>query len=207
VRTTARRALAASAASAAPALERGPLDELDFSSFALLAARLRALAFYAVTVLLSLPLFVSMLLITPFQLAFDKHRRAALHFVNDLWAVCSTSLFYPVEVRGLENLPAYDEPAVLVANHQSYLDIYSLFHLRRPFKVPLQPATRELVLLLTAHPAVHLQDEQLPHPHHRLEHVSYRSRAPQADGQAQPDGVPERLPRAASPARASALLP
>jgi hypothetical protein len=143
VRTTARRALAASAASAAPALERGPLDELDFSSFALLAARLRALAFYAVTVLLSLPLVVSMLLITPFQLAFDKHRRAALHFVNDLWAVCSTSLFYPVEVRGLENLPAYDEPAVLVANHQSYLDIYSLFHLRRPFKVPLQPATRD----------------------------------------------------------------
>jgi hypothetical protein len=62
-------------------------------------ARVRALCFYLVTVTLSLPLFVSMLLITPFQAAFDKHRRGALHFVNDLWAVCSTSLFYKVEAR------------------------------------------------------------------------------------------------------------
>ena len=41
------------------------------------------------------------------------------------------------QVRGAENLPKYNQPAVYVANHQSYLDIYSLFHLRRPFKVRL----------------------------------------------------------------------
>lgn len=29
-----------------------------------------------------------------------------------------------------------------VANHQSYLDIYSLFHLRRPFKARLRTARR-----------------------------------------------------------------
>ena len=62
-------------------------------------AAVRALGFYCVTVALSLPLFVSMVLITPFELAFDKYRRAALHFVNDLWAICSTLLFYRVEVR------------------------------------------------------------------------------------------------------------
>jgi hypothetical protein len=62
-------------------------------------ARVRALLFYLVTLTLSLPLFVSMVLITPFQLAFDKQRRAALHFVNDVWATCSTSLFYRVEAR------------------------------------------------------------------------------------------------------------
>ena len=61
-------------------------------------ATVRALGFYCVTVALSLPLFVSMVLITPFEFAFDKYRRAALHFVNDLWAVCSTVLFYRVEV-------------------------------------------------------------------------------------------------------------
>ena len=60
---------------------------------------MRALGCYLVTVALSLPLFVSMVLITPLQLAFDKNRRAALHFVNDLWAICSTSLFYGVEAR------------------------------------------------------------------------------------------------------------
>ena len=127
------RQVACSAAAAAPA-PSGPLDGVTHSVLSVVAARLRALAFYAVTVLLSLPLFLSMLLVTPFQLAFDKHRRSALHFVNDLWAVCSTSPFYEVEVRGAQNLPAYDEPVVFVANHQSYLDIYSLFHLRRPFK-------------------------------------------------------------------------
>ena len=62
-------------------------------------ARVRALLFYLVTLTLSLPLFVSMVLITPFQLAFDKKRRAALHVVNDVWATCSTSLFYRVEAR------------------------------------------------------------------------------------------------------------
>lgn len=39
-----------------------------------------------------------MVVITPFQLAFDKHRRAALHFVNDIWAILTTILFYRVEV-------------------------------------------------------------------------------------------------------------
>ena len=71
------------------------------AGFAAALATVRALGFYCVTVALSLPLFVSMVLITPFELAFDKHRRAALHFVNDLWAVCSTLLFYRVEVSKL----------------------------------------------------------------------------------------------------------
>ncbi|CAI5537518.1 unnamed protein product [Closterium sp. Naga37s-1] len=38
------------------------------------------------------------------------------------------------EVVGVENLPPADAPAVYVANHQSFLDIYTLFQLRRPFK-------------------------------------------------------------------------
>lgn len=33
-----------------------------------------------------------------------------------------------------ENLPAVQQPAVYVANHLSFLDIFSLFHLNRPFK-------------------------------------------------------------------------
>jgi 1-acyl-sn-glycerol-3-phosphate acyltransferase len=37
-------------------------------------------------------------------------------------------------VIGRENIPPVTTPAVYVANHASYLDIYSLFHLRRPFK-------------------------------------------------------------------------
>jgi 1-acyl-sn-glycerol-3-phosphate acyltransferase len=39
-----------------------------------------------------------------------------------------------VQIEGRENLPAPATPAVYVANHQSFMDIYSLFHLKRPFK-------------------------------------------------------------------------
>jgi 1-acyl-sn-glycerol-3-phosphate acyltransferase len=37
-------------------------------------------------------------------------------------------------VKGRENLPSPETAVVYVANHQSYLDIFSLFRLYRPFK-------------------------------------------------------------------------
>ncbi|EIE25733.1 glycerol-3-phosphate 1-acyltransferase, partial [Coccomyxa subellipsoidea C-169] len=90
--------------------------------------------FYTTTFLLALPLFVIMLLLAPFVAAFDKHRRLAQHFVNNIWAKVSTIPYYGVEIVGKENLPAADTPAVYVSNHQSFLDIFTLFHLDRPFK-------------------------------------------------------------------------
>ncbi|KXZ44091.1 hypothetical protein GPECTOR_74g705 [Gonium pectorale] len=99
-----------------------------------LLAKIRAILFFAWSFLLSLPLFVTMLVMAPFVTTFDKHRRLAQHFVNNIWACVSTSLFYRVTVEGRENLPPSDKPVVYVANHQSFLDIYSLFHLQRPFK-------------------------------------------------------------------------
>jgi 1-acyl-sn-glycerol-3-phosphate acyltransferase len=54
--------------------------------------------------------------------------------VNDLWAIASTLPFYRVEIRGAEHLPPPGQAVVFVANHQSFMDIYSLFYLRRAFK-------------------------------------------------------------------------
>jgi len=99
-----------------------------------ITAVIRAMCFYLVTFTLAIPLFVAMLAMFPFTYLADKHRRYALSFINDVWACVSTWLFFPVKVIGRENLPAVETPAVYVANHASYLDIYSLFHLRRPFK-------------------------------------------------------------------------
>ncbi|KAG2423964.1 hypothetical protein HXX76_014903 [Chlamydomonas incerta] len=99
-----------------------------------LLAKIRGIMFFAWSFLLSLPLFVTMMVIAPFVLAFDKYRRLAQHFVNNLWACASTAPFYRVTIIGRENLPPPDKPVVYVANHQSFLDIYSLFHLQRPFK-------------------------------------------------------------------------
>lgn len=97
-------------------------------------ANLRAILFFAWSFVLSLPLFVTMMVMAPFVLTLDKYRRLAQHFVNNIWACVSTSVFYPVKVEGREHLPPSHKPVVYVANHQSFLDIYSLFHLQRPFK-------------------------------------------------------------------------
>ncbi|CAL8469963.1 g9505 [Coccomyxa elongata] len=97
-------------------------------------ASIKGFIFYTTTFLLALPLFAIMLLLSPFVALFDKHRRLAQHFVNNIWAKISTFPYYGVEIIGKENLPAADTPAVYVANHQSFLDIFTLFHLDRPFK-------------------------------------------------------------------------
>eukprot|EP00238_Polyblepharides_amylifera_P005685 CAMPEP_0196587764 /NCGR_PEP_ID=MMETSP1081-20130531/58534_1 /TAXON_ID=36882 /ORGANISM="Pyramimonas amylifera, Strain CCMP720" /LENGTH=296 /DNA_ID=CAMNT_0041910039 /DNA_START=339 /DNA_END=1229 /DNA_ORIENTATION=+ len=97
-------------------------------------AVVRAIAFYLTTVLIAVPLFHIMLLLSPVVLLVDKFKRNAMHLVNDVWANLTTLFFYQVEVKGRENLPNFDTAVVYVANHQSYLDIFSLFRLHRPFK-------------------------------------------------------------------------
>lgn len=62
-------------------------------------ASIKGFIFYTTTLLLALPLFVIMLLLAPFVAVFDKHRRLAQHFVNNLWAKVSTLPYYGVEVR------------------------------------------------------------------------------------------------------------
>ena len=94
----------------------------------------RAVLFYGFTLALAVPLFCAMLAMWPVVMLVDKTRRLAQHFVNDIWAIASMAPFYRVRSYGLENLPPADEACVYVANHQSFLDIFSLFSLRRPFK-------------------------------------------------------------------------
>lgn len=96
--------------------------------------RVRAFCFYVTTYTVAFPLFFVMLLVQPFVLMFDRHKRKAQHFINKIWASLTILLFYKAEIEGLENLPGPDEAAVYVSNHQSFLDIYTLFLLERPFK-------------------------------------------------------------------------
>lgn len=95
---------------------------------------LRAMMFYAVTLTASVPLFCTMVVGTPFVMAMDRHRRRFMHMANSIWAFLSRALFYRVEVEGKANLPEPYESTVYVANHSSWLDIFSLFALWRPFK-------------------------------------------------------------------------
>eukprot|EP00252_Welwitschia_mirabilis_P027065 TRINITY_DN9149_c0_g1_i1.p1 TRINITY_DN9149_c0_g1~~TRINITY_DN9149_c0_g1_i1.p1 ORF type:complete len:352 (+),score=38.36 TRINITY_DN9149_c0_g1_i1:297-1352(+) len=109
-------------------------DYTSPSSDVSLSTVLRAICFYAVTSLASIPLFVVMLVSHPFVLLFDRSRRSFQHLINKVWASISLLPFCKVDVDGVENLPPPDMPAVYVANHQSYIDIYALLLLGRSFK-------------------------------------------------------------------------
>jgi 1-acyl-sn-glycerol-3-phosphate acyltransferase len=54
-----------------------------------LAQKVRAIFFYVTTFVVAAPLFVLMLVLHPFVLLFDKHRRKAHHLVNKVTA-CHT---------------------------------------------------------------------------------------------------------------------
>jgi len=124
--------MVAAEASAAAAAEGSAAP--GASPFGNLVRTIRAVAFYLCSTMIAVPLLCLMVLIFPFQWISDKYRRGGLHMVNVLWACLSTLLFYRVRVVGRENLPDDSESCVYVANHQSFLDIFSLFHLKRNFK-------------------------------------------------------------------------
>lgn len=75
-----------------------------------------------------------MVLQHPFVLLLDQYRRKAHFFIAKLWATLTVIPFYKIKFEGLENLPPADTPAVYVSNHQSFLDIYTLLTLGKPFK-------------------------------------------------------------------------
>ncbi|GJN19765.1 hypothetical protein PR202_gb07074 [Eleusine coracana subsp. coracana] len=73
----------------------------------------------------------AMVVVHPFVLLFDRYRRRAQHYIAKIWATLTIAMFYKLEVEGMENLPPNSSPAVYVANHQSFLDIYTLLTLGR----------------------------------------------------------------------------
>ena len=53
-----------------------------------------------------------MAMLFPLCWVFDRTRRSALSFCNDVWATVSTALIFPIVVEGREHLPRHDEAAV-----------------------------------------------------------------------------------------------
>lgn len=99
-----------------------------------MGSKVRGICFYAVTAFVAIIVFVLMLVAHPPVLLLDRYRRKAQHFIAKIWAYLTVSPFFKIEFEGLENLPPLDAPAVYVSNHQSFLDIYTLLTLGRPFK-------------------------------------------------------------------------
>ncbi|KAK8944724.1 hypothetical protein KSP39_PZI007636 [Platanthera zijinensis] len=99
-----------------------------------LGSRVRGICFYAVTAMGAIPLFMTMMLVHPLVMIFDRYKRRVHHMIAQMWATMTIFPFYRFEFEGLENLPPGDAPAVYVSNHQSFLDTYTLLTLGRSFK-------------------------------------------------------------------------
>ncbi|KAM1731755.1 hypothetical protein ACFX11_017600 [Malus domestica] len=105
-----------------------PLPEVSMVS------RVRGIGFCAITAFNAIYLFVLMLIVHPLVLLLDRYKRKAHIFIAKIWATATITPFVRIKYEGLENLPPPDAPAVYVSNHQSFLDIYVLFTIGRPFK-------------------------------------------------------------------------
>jgi 1-acyl-sn-glycerol-3-phosphate acyltransferase len=85
-----------------------------------------------VTLGLSVPFFVPMVLLHPLVMLFDRQRRRFHMMIQMLWMQVSlTAVRIRVKVKRRENLPPRATPVVYVANHASYLDIFSIAFLGR----------------------------------------------------------------------------
>uniref|UniRef100_A0ACD5TNG9 Uncharacterized protein n=1 Tax=Avena sativa TaxID=4498 RepID=A0ACD5TNG9_AVESA len=126
--TVARSDVTAGGAAAAPDDSSRVLPDVQMVS------RIRGVFFYMVTSVAAIFLFIAMVVVHPLVLLFDRYRRRAQHYIAKIWATLTVSMFYKLEVEGMENLPPNTSPAVYVANHQSFLDIYTLLTLGRCFK-------------------------------------------------------------------------
>ncbi|KAI3500424.1 hypothetical protein L1887_36245 [Cichorium endivia] len=99
-----------------------------------LISKVRGVCFYAVTSTIAIFLFILMVIAHPFVLLKDRYQRNFHHFIAKIWASMTVSPFLKLKIRGLENLPPKNSPAVYVSNHQSFLDIYALLTLGRNLK-------------------------------------------------------------------------
>lgn len=72
------------------------------------------------------------------SLAFVKRRdpvgRKLVDRIIHVWSKAAVWPFFRVTVKGRENLPPDNQAVVYVANHQSFMDILSSYHLSKPFK-------------------------------------------------------------------------
>ena len=91
----------------------------------------RGCLFFSWTGWLALPASIPLFLSTPYTLLCDDAQRRLPDKIAKAWGRSTTTLFFETRVEGLEATEAQlqGKPAVFVANHQSWLDVYALFWL------------------------------------------------------------------------------
>lgn len=84
-------------------------------------------------ILVTLGLFVVFPVVSVGMLVKKDPGRKWVDLVICAWAKMTISPFFRVKIKGHDNLPK-DKACVYVANHQSFMDILSVYQLFKPFK-------------------------------------------------------------------------
>eukprot|EP00274_Cyanoptyche_gloeocystis_P001702 CAMPEP_0196665536 /NCGR_PEP_ID=MMETSP1086-20130531/61470_1 /TAXON_ID=77921 /ORGANISM="Cyanoptyche gloeocystis , Strain SAG4.97" /LENGTH=342 /DNA_ID=CAMNT_0042002345 /DNA_START=120 /DNA_END=1146 /DNA_ORIENTATION=- len=94
---------------------------------------IRAIAFYAWTLCLVLVLLPAIIITLPLVSLFDPRRRLFDRLAK-WWGMLSCRPFFQVDVQGA--MGGHEEgPCVFVCNHQSWLDIFAVYHIPAAFKI------------------------------------------------------------------------
>jgi len=114
-------------------LEQFTLPEKRVPGHAVLAV-FRALGLMTTIFSLSVWVVPAILAGLPAVKRKDPLRRKYVDRVISVWSQMTTWPFFKVQVKGRENLLHEDQAVVYCANHQSFMDILSCYHLSMPFK-------------------------------------------------------------------------
>lgn len=98
---------------------------------ALVRAFLLLLSIYVLGITLFCPIIAVSL---PFVKKQDPVGRKFIDGILRLWSRLAILPFFKVKMTGAENLPPPEQTVVYVANHQSFMDILSSYHLHRSYK-------------------------------------------------------------------------
>jgi 1-acyl-sn-glycerol-3-phosphate acyltransferase len=112
-------------------------------------------------------IFPLMVLSYPIVLLRDPVKRVLMDKWNLLWAKITTLPFFGVRVINPENLPAADDDKayVYVSNHQSFMDILSMYFLGRSFKWVSKASIKKIPIIgwamgLTGHVFLQREDRR-----------------------------------------------
>ena len=128
-----------------------PATLTGLAAYHALVARDRGLArgygFYALTSWLAIPTGAAICLAAPVSyLSGDWEHRHLLNWLVTLWARATTAPFFTPEFEGIENLPPPGRAAIYVSNHQSFMDIYTLWNLDAPLRFVARSGIKNIVI-------------------------------------------------------------
>jgi 1-acyl-sn-glycerol-3-phosphate acyltransferase len=98
---------------------------------------LKAIYFWIMSVTATLAAILAIYCLIPIMYVFDPKKEGSwIHDIAEMWSMAIFALMpgWRMTLLGRENLPAANEPVVIVSNHESMADIWATYRLGVNFK-------------------------------------------------------------------------